>query len=163
MFSNSKHAERWKAWKLAFNGIASAAIFQVHERCFTSPLSDLNFKMRDGPMAHLKTVCGPPVGHCPPVGNHWSRLSIKGSHKKLSKQSRRTNKFEKPLSSVNIPLNVAMTLVRSLRTITFSSRRRTSLRFNGRKQAARYGGARGFSAVHATVILGFSAKIRVNR
>jgi len=29
--------------------------------------------MRDGAMAHLKTACGPPVGHGPPVGNHWLR------------------------------------------------------------------------------------------
>jgi len=43
MFSNLKQAERWKAWKLAFDNIASTAIFQVQERCFTSPLSDLNW------------------------------------------------------------------------------------------------------------------------
>jgi len=31
--------------------------------------------MRNGAMAHLKSACGPPVGHGPQVGNHWTRPS----------------------------------------------------------------------------------------
>jgi len=52
---------------------ASAAIFQVHDRCFTPPLSEFeHIKMRNATMAHLKTACGPPVG------NHWSTQSCRG-------------------------------------------------------------------------------------
>ena len=70
MFSNSKHAERWKAWKLAFNDTASAAIFQVHKRCVTSPIRDLNLsKCEMAPWPTWKL----PVAHW--LGttglNHW--------------------------------------------------------------------------------------------
>jgi len=34
--------------------------------------------MRNGAMAHLKTACGPPVGHGPPVGNHWFMKTCRG-------------------------------------------------------------------------------------
>jgi len=51
-----------------FNDIASSAMCQVHERCFSPSLSEFKqTKMRNGAMAHLKTVCGPQVG------NHWSK------------------------------------------------------------------------------------------
>jgi len=41
-------------------------MFQVHEGCFSSPLSEFKHtKLRNGAMAHLQTACGPPVGnHC---------------------------------------------------------------------------------------------------
>jgi len=49
-----------------FNDIASSAMFQVHEGCFSPPLSEFKHtKMRNGAMAHLKNAC------VPPVGNHW--------------------------------------------------------------------------------------------
>jgi len=61
------------------NDIASAAIFQVREKCFKPPLSEFgHIKMRNGAMAHLKTACGPPVGHGPPVGNHWFMKTCRG-------------------------------------------------------------------------------------
>jgi len=48
------------------NDIASAAIFQVHDRCFTPPLSEFeHIKMQNGTMAYIKTAYGPLVGnHC---------------------------------------------------------------------------------------------------
>jgi len=58
-----------------FTDNASSAMFQVHEGCFSSSLSEFKHtKMRNGAMAHLKTACGPPVG------NHWSK-SYSGLHK----------------------------------------------------------------------------------
>jgi len=63
------------------NDIASSAIFQVHNRCFIPPLNEFDYiKMRNGAMAHLKTACGPVVGHGPPVGNRCdSHFSANGT------------------------------------------------------------------------------------
>jgi len=55
-----------------FNDTASSAMFQVHERCLSPSLCEFKHtKMRNGAMAHLKTACGPPMGHGPQIGNHW--------------------------------------------------------------------------------------------
>jgi len=57
-----------------FNDIASSAMFQVHDRCFSPSISEFKHtKMRNGAMAHLKTACGPPVR------NHWARELFKVS------------------------------------------------------------------------------------
>jgi len=43
--------------------------------------------MQNGTMAHLKTACGPPVAHGPPVGNHCHKANIVASHSLLSRGS----------------------------------------------------------------------------
>jgi len=63
------------------NETAPVAIFQVHEKCFTLPFSEFEqIKMRNGAIARLKTSCNLPVGLGPPVRNHCTRKSIKGSN-----------------------------------------------------------------------------------